>query len=65
MTPQSTRSDDRYPRSVYTFWKRTAPSGMLKFLDAPDQENLVHYHDFHATPLHCLGINHEALTNCF
>ena len=24
-------------------------------------ENPVHVHDFHATMLHCLGINHEQL----
>ena len=28
-------------------------------------ENPVHVHDFHATLLHCLGINHEALTYRF
>jgi arylsulfatase A-like enzyme len=25
-------------------------------------EGLVHIHDFHATLLHCLGIDHEKLT---
>jgi hypothetical protein len=28
-------------------------------------ENPVHVHDFHATILHCLGINHERLTHRF
>jgi hypothetical protein len=28
-------------------------------------ENPVHVHDFHATLLHCLGINHEQLTHRF
>ncbi len=28
-------------------------------------ENPVHVHDFHATLLHCLGINHEQLTYRF
>ncbi|QDU10720.1 DUF1501 domain-containing protein [Gimesia aquarii] len=28
-------------------------------------ENPVHVHDFHATVLHCLGINHERLTHRF
>jgi hypothetical protein len=28
-------------------------------------ENPVHVHDFHATLLHCLGINHEQLTRRF
>jgi hypothetical protein len=29
------------------------------------EENPVHVHDFHATMLHCLGINHEQLTYRF
>ena len=28
-------------------------------------EDPVHVHDFHATMLHCLGINHERLTYRF
>ncbi len=28
-------------------------------------ENPVHVHDFHATILHCLGIDHERLTYRF
>ena len=28
-------------------------------------ENPVHVHDFHATMLHCLGIDHEKLTYRF
>lgn len=32
------RGEDLYRRSVYTFWKRTVPSPMLKILDAPERE---------------------------
>lgn len=32
------KGDDLFRRSIYTFWKRTVPSPMLKTLDAPDRE---------------------------
>lgn len=32
------RGGDLYRRSIYTFWKRTVPSPMLKILDAPERE---------------------------
>ncbi|MCA9071707.1 MAG: DUF1553 domain-containing protein, partial [Planctomycetaceae bacterium] len=35
--PQGT-GEDLYRRGLYTFWKRTAPSPMLKLLDAPERE---------------------------
>ena len=28
-------------------------------------ENPVHVHDFHATMMHCMGIDHEKLTHRF
>ena len=35
--PQGSGSD-LYRRSLYTFWKRSVPSPMLKILDAPERE---------------------------
>lgn len=36
--------------------------GTTDEIGATVAENKVHVHDFHATILHCLGLDHEKLT---
>ena len=51
--PQAT-GDDLYRRSLYTFWKRTVPSPMLKTLDAPEREFCTIQRSRTNTPLQSL-----------
>lgn len=46
--------DDLYRRSLYTFWKRTVPSPMLKTLDAPEREFCTIQRSRTNTPLQSL-----------
>jgi len=55
-TYEQSHGKDLYRRSMYTFWKRTAPPASLSLFDAPDREKCVARRAMTNTPLQALAL---------
>jgi hypothetical protein len=53
--------DDLYRRSLYTYWKRTAPHPTMTVLDAPDREFCIVRRSTTNTPLQALTLLNDPI----
>ena len=55
----TSQGDDRYRRTMYTFWKRTVPHPLMQTFDAPDREFCTARRMRTNTPLQALVLMNE------